>query len=297
MWYLAIPKGNADIDIMQWQEVAVFAKDLVGRAIPASDPATINQQASVTLDSLVRSVCLKIVLHVLFDEDPLELDNESIVTITESINTLWIQSKGKRVPSKADKSTLWKTLAKSFPGMDPSEAEKITLWKALKKVFPGVDPSNKRGNPLNLIIPSYETLWRVVLAGFLQVTFVKGGSPAWRSTLEHFFANPTIEARKEFSKGSEDFPVSVDHLVKETLRLYPSVKRVYRQLNLDGRPGPEDVAADIERPVSGIRKFGEQILSGSSPLDGSQQAMKLKSPTWLLECPDSCVQQEENLDP
>ena len=155
----------------------------------------------------------------------IELDNESIVTITESINTLWIQSKGKRGPSKADKSTLWKTLA---------------------KLFPRVDPSNKRDNPLNLIIPSYETLWRVVLAGFLHVTFVRGASPTWKSTLEHFFANPTIEARKEFSKGSEDFPVSVDHLVKETLRLYPSVKRVYRQLNLDDRPGPEDVAADIE---------------------------------------------------
>lgn len=222
---LAVSKGNANIDIMQWQEVAVIAKNLVGQAIHSSNPATVGQSASITLDSLVRSVCLKIVLHVLFDRNPLELDNESILTITESINTLWIQSKGKWGPSKVDKST---------------------LRNALKKFFPGWDPSNNRESPLNLIIPSYETLWRVVLAGFLQVTFVRGASPTWRSTLAHFFANPTIAARKEFVQDSDEFPVSVDHLVKETLRLYPSVKRVNRQLNMDNRPGPEDVAADIE---------------------------------------------------
>ena len=224
-WYLTVPKGCADIDIMKWQQVAVFAEELVGQAILPSNPATVSQSASVTLDSLVRSVCLKIVLHVLFNKNQLELDNESIATITESINTLWIQSKGDDKPSKADKSTLRKALANFSLDMDSF---------------------NKRENSLNLIIPSYETLWRVVLAGFLQVTFVRGASPKWRSALEHFLANPTIAARKEFVQDSKDFPVSVDHLVKETLRLYPSVKRVYRQLNMDNGPGPEDVAANIE---------------------------------------------------
>ena len=185
---------------MKWQEVAVFAMDLIGQAIPPSNPATVSQSAPVTLDSLVRSVCLKIVLHVLFSKEPLELDNESIATITESINTLWIQSKGDSVPSEADKEP---------------------LQNALKNFSLDMDPPNKRENSLNLIIPSYETLWRVVLAGFLQVTFVRGASPKWRSALEQFLANPTIAARKEFVQDSEDFPVSVDHLVKETLRLLP----------------------------------------------------------------------------
>ena len=210
---------------MQWQKVADFAKDLVGHAITSSNHATVSQPASVTLDSLVRSVCLKIVLHVLFDMNPLELDKESIVTITESINTLWIQSKDESEPSEADKST---------------------LQEALKKFFPGMDPSNKRESPLNLIIPSYETLWRVVLAGFLRVAFVRKASPTWRSALEQFFADPTIATRKELVHGLDGIPVSVDHLVKETLRLWPSVKRVRRQLHMDDGPGPEDVAADIE---------------------------------------------------
>ena len=222
---LGIHKGNADIDIIQWQDVAKFANQLVRKEITPSNPATVSQSASVPLDSLVRSVCLKIILHVLFNKNPLELDNKSIVTITESINTLWIQSKGKYLPSEADKDA---------------------LQKALKKFFPAMDTSNKRESPLNLIIPSYETLWRVVLAGFIQVTFVRGASPTWTSALERFFATPTIAARKEFVQDPEGSPVSVDHLVKETLRLYPSVKRVQRELHMEDRPEPERVAADIE---------------------------------------------------
>ena len=238
---------------MQWQQVAVFAKDLVGQAILPSNPVTVSQPPLVTLDSLVRSVCLKIILHVLFDRNPLQLDNESIVTITESINTLWIQSKGKGVPSKADKST---------------------LRKALEKFFPGMDSSKKRESPLNLIIPSYETLWRVVLAGFLQVTFVRGASPTWRLALEQFLANPTIAARKESVQDLEGFTVSVDNLVKETLRLYPSVKRVRRQLHMDDRPGPEDVAANIEACQRNEKLWGgdAQCFVPSRWIDPSNEA-------------------------
>lgn len=216
---LAICKGNADIDIIQWQGVASFANELVDQAITSSNPA------SVTLDSLVRSVCLKVVLHVLFNKDPLEMDDDTIFTITDSINTLWIQSKGKRVPSEADKSALRKALAKFSLDMDPEK---------------------KHENSLNLIIPSYETLWRVVLSGFLQVTFVRGASPTWTSALEQFFVSPTIAARKKFFQDPEGVQVSVDHLVKETLRLYPSVKRVYRQLHMDDKFRSEEVAADVE---------------------------------------------------
>ena len=169
-------------------------------------------------------MCLKIVLHVLFNKNPFELDKENIVTITESINTLWIQSKDK----------------------SPSETDKDTLHEALKQLFPEWHSSNKRENPLNLIIPSYETLWRVVLSGFLQVTFVRGASPTWKLALERFLANSTIAARKEFDQDSEGRRVSVDNLVKETLRLYPSVKRVYRRLNMDNKSEPENVEADIE---------------------------------------------------
>ena len=192
---------------------------------------------SVTLDSLVRSVCLKIILHVLYKKDPLRMDDENISTIAEKINSLWIQSKEKKTPAESDKDDYENALAK----------DKDDLENALAQVaLPKWDRSKPRENPLNLILPAYETLWRVVLSGFLQVTFVKGVDPGLRSILARFLAEPTVKARKTSVPSAEGLAVSVDSIVKEALRLYPSVKRVYRQFHMDNRAGPEDVAADVE---------------------------------------------------
>ena len=173
---------------------------------------------------MVRSVCLKIVLHLLFKLEPLRMDDGKISTITELINSLWIQSKGTGMRVESDKQD---------------------LHKALIQLNSQFNPSNPRENPLNLILPAYETLWRVVLSGFLQVNFVGGVSPTSSLVLKQFLANPTISSRKlELGQGAS--AVSVDLVVKETLRLYPSVKRVYRRFNMDSAAGPENVAADIE---------------------------------------------------
>ena len=211
---------------------------------------------SVTLDSLVRSVCLKVVLRVLFSEDELELDDTIILTVTESINTLWIQSKGTGTPTVSDKTT---------------------LQEALTKVFPEMRWSNPRENPLNLIMPAYETLWRVVLSGFLQVTFVKGASPAFGMALAQFLANPTGKARKETVQDAEGTTVSVDHIVSETLRLYPSVKRVYRQLHMGNKTEPEDVAADIEACQRSEALWGAdaQHFNPSRWINASDEARRL----------------------
>ena len=205
--------------------MADVAKNLVQEAVSHSNLANDGQTTSITLDSLVRSVCLKVILHVLFDKSALSLDDKSILIITESINSLWIQSKDTKTPKASDKHALREALAQVIPEMM------------------GSDP---RKNPLNLIMPAYETLWRVVLSGFLHVTFVRGAPPTWRSILAQFLANPTTAARKELSREPEILAVSVDQIVKETLRLYPSEKRVYRQFHMDNEPGPKNVAADIE---------------------------------------------------
>lgn len=111
----------------------------------------------------------------------------------------------------------------------------------LAQLIPQEDDS-----PLNLIMPAYETLWRVVLSGFLQVTFVEGVDPTLRSVLARFLANPILTGMKERGHDPEASAVSADQIAKEALRLYPSVKRVYRQFRMDNRAGPENVAADIE---------------------------------------------------
>ena len=160
---------------------------------------------------------------------PFELDEDIISTITTSINSLWIQSKGKGAPAESDKDALHEALAQVLPNLP---------WSTNR--------GNRRDNPLNLIIPAYEAMWRVVLSGFIHVTFVKPASPMLKSVLAQFLANPTKAARHESLSDREASALSVDHIVMEIQRLYPSVKRVYRQFLMDNKPAPEDVAADIE---------------------------------------------------
>ena len=211
-------KGKITLDDGRWKTIADLAKQLVGSAIPQSG----SDVASIRLDSLGQSVTLKISLHVLFDRDPLQLDNELIVEIARSINFLWTESKSTDYPSDADREHLRNALGFIFSDMG----------------------SNGRRNPLNLILPAYETLWRVALFCFIEVTFRQGVKAEWKQVLSDFLADPT-KARFE-ERGPRPSAVSAADIVNEALRLYPPTKRVYRKFHMAGKTDPEIVAADIE---------------------------------------------------
>ena len=211
-------KEKITLDDGRWKTIADLARQLVGTAIPQSG----SDIAKMRLDSLAQSVTLKISLHVLFDRNPFQLDDEVVLEIARTINFLWTESK----------STI-----------DPSGAVRERLRRALGLIFPGVG-LNARQNPLNLILPAYETLWRVVLFCFIEVTFRHGARAEWKQVLNDFLADPT-NARFE-ERGPRPGAVSVADIINETLRLYPPTKRVYRKFHIAGKTDPEMVAANIE---------------------------------------------------
>lgn len=216
----------------QWKEIAALASTLVRDGIPTS-----GKIPSAPLEDLVRSVVFKITLHALFEAPPSEVDEETIFAVTTAINELWKQSKTS----------------------DPqSEPDKIKLRSALRNIFPNMD-SNQKKNPLNLIIPAYETTWRVVLSCFIEVAFVKTALPAWKPLLLHYLANPSKHTLEERS-NSDGAAVSVAFIVKEALRLYPTVKRVYRQFHMKTKETPELVAADVEACHRALAVWGDDAL-------------------------------------
>lgn len=174
------------------------------------------------LDSLVRSMSLKITLHTLFQLDPMDMDDKSIEEITSSINNLWVESKTS-VESSA-----------------PTEKK---LRQALARFFPNAEFSGK-GNPLNFILPAYETLWRVVLSGFIEVVFREGALPKWKLELARFIEDP---AREKMKLASCATSVPVEFIIMEALRLYPSTKSVYREFQMETKRTTEIVIADIEK--------------------------------------------------
>jgi hypothetical protein len=114
---------------------------------------------------------------------------------------------------------------------------KNELRRELKLLFS--DSEDEKENPLNIILPTYETLWRVVLRCFLEVSFRNTFeiTREWQGLFEGFLENPTP---KQFSERTGRS--SVQDIVKEALRLYPPTRRIYRQEMVDS----EMVAIDVE---------------------------------------------------
>ncbi|KAF7900557.1 uncharacterized protein EAF01_007859 [Botrytis porri] len=99
-----------------------------------------------------------------------------------------------------------------------------SLRHELDSLSLSTNPENE--NPLNILLPAYETLWRIVLRCFLEISFRHSSDAAaeWKDVLSRFLTNMTAE---QFSERAGR--CSARDIVFEALRLYPPTKRIYRQ--------------------------------------------------------------------
>lgn len=112
------------------------------------------QLPQIPLARLVRTVTFMTILDVLFDVDPAYVAVEDVVMATETINELWMQSK-----------------CNSEDPMSVTDQQQC-LRTALHKMIPDeAYLGDARDNPLNIIMPAYETMWRVVLLTFVAAAF------------------------------------------------------------------------------------------------------------------------------
>lgn len=214
-----------------WKRIAAFAERLVRGSLSESGPDYLD----TSLDSLVQCIALRLALHILFGLDPLELNGGLIKGLAEAINDSWVQSKS----AAPDAARL-------------GHNAKMTLKDALTNLFPEFGPgSSPQDNPLNYILPAYETLWRIVLLCFIEVSFRQhrqAETVQWRKILEIFLTYPTQAAFEKSMTSDSGQSVSVSHIVNEGLRLYPPTRRIHRMYHLKGLLcKPEILVADIEK--------------------------------------------------
>ena len=205
-----------------WKRIAEFTHKLLRKQTGVIG----SKIYEILLVPLVQATSLKISLHILFDHNPLELKDDDVTALARNINELWMESK------------------QSFPSSKKIQSLQLALQSALVTIFPN-QKFTSRETPMNLILPAYETLWRVVLRCFLEVVFRNHMAvPAWRPVLTAFLAKPTNAQFEAYS--SETNAISVSFIVSEALRLYPPTRRVYRTFHLAKNLTEEIVAADIE---------------------------------------------------
>ncbi|KAJ5325396.1 Cytochrome P450 [Penicillium brevicompactum] len=180
----------------------------------------------INLASMVQILTMRVALLVMFDKhDQDSISDLRILNLTQSINRVWIASKDKEDHQL------------------PKFEDDAPLQQALFGVF-GTRYDQSKDNPMNLIIPSFETMWRVVLRAVLEFGFIRGNvHPDWREAMVAFamkttkdefertsssaLCSPGLSSRETNQLSGEDSSTNVNnspsakHLVMECLRLCP----------------------------------------------------------------------------
>ncbi|KAI1554581.1 hypothetical protein PtrEW4_012263, partial [Pyrenophora tritici-repentis] len=122
-----------------------------------------------------------------------------------------------------------------------------------------VDPLDPSQNPMNLLLPAYETMWRVVLRCFLEVQHrAAQNKNIWTTVLRDYLSDLKVPNSIEndiFHKPTKtnDGVIRPVEIVKEALRLHPPTRRVHCCFN------DQEVKADIEAC------HRQEILCGDDP--------------------------------
>ena len=178
-----------------WAHFRATAIDAVEWQLSLSSDPSVPQ----LFDSFVHNVTLVIVLVGILQLDkPIQsFCHEDVALVAKGITMLWAMSK------------------KPDP-IPPVLLEELTAH--LRRL---VGDDEQFQNPLDFIIPGWETLWRVV-ATTVAYSY---SNKEMRTAFEHFNLCPS-EARFRGSQESAD--LKVERIVNEVMRLHPPSKRIGR---------------------------------------------------------------------
>ncbi|KAH0367395.1 hypothetical protein KCU65_g4772, partial [Aureobasidium melanogenum] len=225
------------VDEKEWVNFAATARETAKEALDGSNRDT------ASLFGVVQLLTLNTMMRVLWPgRDPKQSTNEQIATLAHEVNLQWLCS--KECTNSDNPSWLF----------DQQES----LKDAVKAVFPDWDEENSNENPCNLILPGYETMWRVVLRCFVEIkTRDHRQAYHWNWVLRDFLKEPTKQQLEAEHVSLFYGRVAAIHVAKEALRLYPPTRRIYRE-HRDASDQKTNVSADIEAMQRDPNTWGEQ---------------------------------------
>ncbi|KAI0169970.1 hypothetical protein GGR52DRAFT_552390 [Hypoxylon sp. FL1284] len=169
-------------------------------------------QHTLPLARVVRAFVLITTLNKFFGTDPSTADVEAAIQATEAINRIWVQSKTGAV-TRQDADQMQYALERLLPERFPCEAEE---------------------HPINILMPAYETMWRVVL-----LTYVASAFRGQDETAARQFRG-VAETTPECLHPGHDYHQIALAYAKEGLRLYPPTRRIYRAVPTPQPGGSSD---------------------------------------------------------
>ncbi|KAJ5855477.1 uncharacterized protein N7529_009421 [Penicillium soppii] len=245
--FVEMAKDLINVPAKRWEELSMFARTTATNWTINGFPddkknATQTDKNRINITSMVQILTMRCVLSIIFpDLDQAKVHDLSLLNLATSITRVWLASKSSANPQH-------------------TFANDVDLQQSLMEVFPHLDIKTPSTNPLNLILPSFETIWRVILRGILEIGFASGSAyPSWKKAMIAFAQSPTKEyfelnpptTRSSTNPTVKDdgaipaFSPSANDLVQEALRLYVPTRRVHRAYQHAGG-SLQLLAADIE---------------------------------------------------
>ncbi|KAF8438170.1 hypothetical protein L210DRAFT_3613064 [Boletus edulis BED1] len=203
----------------RWRGVASSAEVAVHHLLPV--------QRTTEFATFVQCITLAVVLCTLFDTDLDALQYDDLVYVTNVINQRWKDSKIKDAAAMRQDDSLSKITVH------------IDKWIMDRRQHP---------NPLNFILPAYETMWRVVA---VTVAYIYRHCDNTLHDVAITFASDPTEAHFQ-AFGDNGLQPSMQAIVLEVLRLHPPTRHIARAPVASGSSwwhtlvGPAVERADIE---------------------------------------------------
>ncbi|KAG6377495.1 cytochrome P450 [Boletus reticuloceps] len=181
----------------RWWGVASSAEVAVHHFLPV--------QQTTDFSTFIQCVTFSVVLSTLFDTDLDTLHYDDLVYVTNVINQRWKDSKIKDAAAMRQDDSLRKMMAY------------IDEWIVDRHQHP---------NPLNFILPAYETMWRVVA---VTVAYIyRCCDNTLQDVAITFGRNPTEAQFQAFDFGHNGLQPSMQAIVLEVLRLHPPTRHIAR---------------------------------------------------------------------
>lgn len=208
----------------QWEKLSGTMSGHVRKWLDAPAPSS-SYRLFVPLATMVQSLTLRFLFLTLNQATPIDPPDDALVRLADAINCTWVAAKrGCEVPAFKDNDYLLEALSAVFPNID-------------------LQAASERDNPLNWILPGFDTIWRVVLRLVIELGYHDNPNHlAWTKTLIQFAHKPT--RTQLMAPGSR--AVSAEHIVNEALRLYPPKRRIYRSFQHAAQGEITTYAADVE---------------------------------------------------
>lgn len=248
--FVSRASGLVNLKTGDWEGLVVMLRRAVQQSLGQSE-----QGSKIHLMSLVQALTMRMVLRVLFrmdEEEVLDIPDEYLIDLASAINNAWIRSKKADCHDDEDGTKV------------PRFEENQHLQSCLAAIFPHMTIGPGEHNPLNLILPGFETMWRVVLRAFIEIRYTTGlEHPEWKRMLVAFAEIPT---KAQFIQQSpENGNVSAEMLITESLRLYPPTRRIHRAFSFHpSSPSPNEFeihSANIEASHTAPQIWGPTALT------------------------------------